>query len=284
MAASERAIDWTIRAAKAAAEKKAGESKDYPTMDALRAEAEEEAPAVVLEVRDAEATADKARDEEAAARARVDVVLGMLLIGPADAETELGAPAGEHTEDLAAVDHPRVLSPPRDREVALEPAARIARGVRRALWQRGCASLLEVSLNNGRRADVLALDRSGEIMIIEIKSSVADFRADRKWPDYREYCDRFWFAVAEDFPLALIPEECGLLVADAFGAAVVREAPLLVVVPPVAAMPVTPAAAQASQPRRKSKSWSTARRRAQVAHALRMPNWRKPTSFTWMRP
>ena len=78
-------------------------------------------------------------------------------------------------------------------------------------------------LANGRRADMLALGRDGELVIVEIKSSVADFRADRKWPEYRDYCDRLYFAVAGGFPQELIPEECGLIVADGFGAAFLRE-------------------------------------------------------------
>ncbi len=101
----------------------------------------------------------------------------------------------------------------------------LARGVCRALAHRGFATLHEVSLANGRRADVLALGRDGEFVIVEIKSSVADFRSDRKWPEYRDFCDRLYFAVPNGFPLELIPEECGLIVADPFGAAFLREAP-----------------------------------------------------------
>ena len=101
-------------------------------------------------------------------------------------------------------------------------AALLARSTCRALDQLGYASLLEFALANGRRADILALGRSGELMIIEIKSSVADFRADRKWAAYRDFADRLYFAVPNDFPTLLIPEECGLIVADAFGAAVLR--------------------------------------------------------------
>ncbi len=100
----------------------------------------------------------------------------------------------------------------------------LARGVCRALARRGFATLVEVSLANGRRADVLALGRDGELVIVEIKSSVADFKGDRKWPEYRAFCDRLYFAIPEQFPQELIPEECGLMVADAFGAAVLREA------------------------------------------------------------
>ena len=103
----------------------------------------------------------------------------------------------------------------------------LARGVGRALAERGYATLTEVSLANGRRADVMGLGRAGEVVIVEVKSSLQDFRSDAKWPEYRDYCDRFYFAVAEDFPRAAIPEDCGLIVADGFGGAVLREAPLL---------------------------------------------------------
>jgi len=102
----------------------------------------------------------------------------------------------------------------------------LARGVCRALQQRGYASLLECTLANGRRADVMALGRGGEIAIVEIKSSLADFRADRKWSAYWEFCDRLYFAVAGDFPRHLIPPECGLIVADPFGAELLRESPV----------------------------------------------------------
>jgi hypothetical protein len=107
---------------------------------------------------------------------------------------------------------------------AVPPAASIllARGTCRALAQLGYASLLEFPLANGRRADILALGRKGELIIIEIKSSLADFRADRKWASYRDYADRLYFAVPKEFPSLLIPEDCGLMVADGFGAAVLR--------------------------------------------------------------
>ena len=108
---------------------------------------------------------------------------------------------------------------------ALQPGAALllARGVCRALTQLGSASLIEFPLANGRRADVLALGKTGDLIIVEIKSSVADFRADRKWANYREFADRLYFAVPNQFPALLIPEECGLMVADAFGAAVLRD-------------------------------------------------------------
>src|ERR1700691_1338857 len=91
-------------------------------------------------------------------------------------------------------------------------AALLARGVCRALEQLGYASLIEVPLANRRRGDIFALGRGGDLVIVEIKSSVADFRADRKWIEYRAFADRFYFAVPTNFPAALIPEECGLIV------------------------------------------------------------------------
>lgn len=110
-------------------------------------------------------------------------------------------------------------------ESAVEPigATFLARGACRALELLGYVSLVEFPLANGRRADILALGKTGDLVIVEIKSSVADFRADRKWAGYRDYSDRLYFAVPNEFPRTLIPDECGLMVADAFGAALLRD-------------------------------------------------------------
>lgn len=83
---------------------------------------------------------------------------------------------------------------------------------------------------NGRRADLVALSDRSEIWIVEIKSSVEDFRADNKWPEYREFCDRLFFAVGPEFPLELLPDDTGLIIADRFGAEFMREAPLHAIV------------------------------------------------------
>lgn len=104
-------------------------------------------------------------------------------------------------------------------------AGLMARGLRRALAALGYASLAEFPLRNGRRADIFALGPSGDVVIVEIKTSLADFRADRKWANYLDFADRFYFAVSLGFPTALIPEQCGLMVADAFGAEVLRAGP-----------------------------------------------------------
>ncbi|MEM6899821.1 MAG: MmcB family DNA repair protein [Pseudomonadota bacterium] len=102
-------------------------------------------------------------------------------------------------------------------------AARIARGVTRLFGELAWTSVTELTLANRRRADICALGPHGEITIVEIKSSVADFRSDAKWPDYQPYCDRFYFAVGHDFPKDLIPDEAGLIVADGFGGAILRD-------------------------------------------------------------
>jgi hypothetical protein len=107
--------------------------------------------------------------------------------------------------------------------VELIGAALLARGVCRTLEQLGYVSLVEFPLASGRRADILALGETGELVIVEIKSSVADFRADRKWSTYRDFSDRLYFAVPNDFPRVLIPDECGLMVADSFSATMLRD-------------------------------------------------------------
>lgn len=110
-------------------------------------------------------------------------------------------------------------------EPGLSPgAAEIARGVLRLLNAHSFTGVTEMTLANGRRADIAAIGPAGEISIVEIKSSVADFRSDQKWPEYRPFCDRFYFAVSQDFPHELIPEDTGLIIADAYGGAVIREA------------------------------------------------------------
>jgi hypothetical protein len=103
-------------------------------------------------------------------------------------------------------------------------AAGVQRGVRRLFAQLGHATLPEFTLASGRRADIIALAPDGHLTIVEIKSSVADFRADQKWPDYEEFCDRFYFAVPDTVPFEILPEDRGLILADSFGAAIVREA------------------------------------------------------------
>jgi hypothetical protein len=93
------------------------------------------------------------------------------------------------------------------------------------------ASVVELTLVNGRRADVVGVAADGRIVIVEIKSGPADLRADRKWREYLPYCDEFYFAVSEDGPVDLIPPETGLILADAYGASIFRPAPVSPVQP-----------------------------------------------------
>ena len=106
-----------------------------------------------------------------------------------------------------------------------ETTGAVTRGVARLFAALGYAPLTEVVLPNGRRADIMALGPRGQIAIAEVKSGLEDFRVDRKWGDYLPYCDAFFFAVAPEFPREILPGEPGLIVADAFDGAVLREAP-----------------------------------------------------------
>lgn len=104
-------------------------------------------------------------------------------------------------------------------------APAIVRGVCRLLGALDYGVLTEVPLANGRRADVMGLHRTGNIAIVEVKASRANFRSDGKWPEYGPFCDSFYFAVGPEFPREVLPDGPGIIVADAWQAAVVREAP-----------------------------------------------------------
>ena len=104
-----------------------------------------------------------------------------------------------------------------------EAAAALQRGVCRAFRALGHSVLAELPLANGRRADVVALSPSGDVLIVEIKSCLLDYRTDGKWHEYLEYCDRLYFAVDAEFPREVIPGAAGLILADRYGAELVRE-------------------------------------------------------------
>jgi hypothetical protein len=104
-------------------------------------------------------------------------------------------------------------------------ALSVARGAGRLLRSLGFACIAEMPLASGRRADLVALGRDGEIWIVEIKSSVEDFRADQKWPDYRWHCDRLFFATAPHVPQHIFPPDAGLICADGYSAEIIRDAP-----------------------------------------------------------
>ena len=106
-----------------------------------------------------------------------------------------------------------------------QTALKVARGTARLLHAHGFCVVSELPLNSGRRADLVALGADGEIWIVEIKSSVADLRADQKWTDYRMHCDRLFFATTVEVPCEIFPPDTGLIVADAYGAQIVCEAP-----------------------------------------------------------
>ena len=122
---------------------------------------------------------------------------------------------GEQSQDLEGGNQPL-----RD-----QTAQRLARGTARMLRHYGDVSLAEFTLGSGRRVDIIALDGKGRVTIIEIKSSLEDFRSDGKWQSYLEFCDFFYFAVAPDFPARVLPDEVGLIAADGYGAEILRPSP-----------------------------------------------------------
>ena len=122
-------------------------------------------------------------------------------------------------ESLAKKDDPVVAFDRRQSEIAAE----LQRGVCRAFRALGLSVVTELPLANGRRADVVGLSASGDVLIVEIKSCLLDYRTDTKWQDYLDFCDRLYFAVAADFPREVIPKEAGLILADRYGAELVRE-------------------------------------------------------------
>src|SRR5258706_13578532 len=149
---------------------------------------------------------------------------------------------------------PAMSLPSVARQARPEITLAVCRGACRLMRQAGHSVLLEVPLPDGRRADICAVGRSGEITIVEVKSSIEDWRVDIKWPDYLDWCDQLYVAVPVDFPQALIPEEIGLIVADAYGGEILRSPPrrpvvaarrkaLLIDCPRPASEPLAPARA-----------------------------------------
>lgn len=109
-------------------------------------------------------------------------------------------------------------------------AVDVARGVTRMMLRHDLVAICEVTLDNGRRADVMAVDARGGIVIVEIKVSRADLLGDTKWPDYLGHCDRFFWAVPAGFDTApldremFMPQRTGVIVADRYDATILREA------------------------------------------------------------
>ena len=131
----------------------------------------------------------------------------------------------DHLPDIATSASQDALADP----PAIDARA-LRRGVSRLLGQMGFCAIAEFSLGNGRRADLAALDRAGHLLLVEIKVSMADLRGDRKWPDYLDFADQFFFAVPAGFATDVFegpdfaPERCGLIIGDGFGASVIRPA------------------------------------------------------------
>ncbi len=106
-----------------------------------------------------------------------------------------------------------------------KPGQLLARGVCRHLLGHDFVTVEELTPTSGLRVDVMALGPKSEVWVIECKSSRADFQCDHKWQGYLEWCDRFFWAVDEDFPTDLLPDDTGLIIADAYDAEILRMAP-----------------------------------------------------------
>lgn len=116
-----------------------------------------------------------------------------------------------------------------EQTLPLSPGQLLARGTSRHLASHDFACLEEFSPAKGLRVDIMALGPKGALWIVECKSSRADFQSDFKWQGYLDYCDRYFWAVDRDFPTELLPDDTGLIIADGYGAEILRmghEAPL----------------------------------------------------------
>ena len=150
-----------------------------------------------------------------------------------------------------------------DPELCDGTALAVTRGILRLFSRHDIFGLSEVPLPNGRRADIMAIDAKGQIVIVEIKCSRADLLGDAKWPDYYDYCDRFYWGVPAGFNLALFdgttlwPDRSGLICADQYDAEIIRPAP---------SQPLAAA-------RRKAETLRLARRAARRLSAMSDPEY-----------
>lgn len=111
-------------------------------------------------------------------------------------------------------------------------AADVARGIARLFARNDIWCLAEVPIRNGRRADLMGIDARGQVVIVEIKVTRADLLGDSKWPDYLDFCDRFYWGLPPGLDRASLeseayrPETCGVIVADGYDAEILRPAAL----------------------------------------------------------
>ncbi|MDX1402393.1 MAG: MmcB family DNA repair protein [Kiloniellales bacterium] len=115
------------------------------------------------------------------------------------------------------------VSPARGDDGRERITSELTRGVARLLTEMKYAPLTEFTLRSGRRVDLIGLGPKGEIIVVEIKSSLEDFRSDKKWQEYLDFCDLFYFAVPDFFPFEILPDDTGLMIADPFSAVIARD-------------------------------------------------------------
>ena len=117
-------------------------------------------------------------------------------------------------------------------DIAASDAGSVCRGIQRLFARNGVWLLAEMPLRNGRRADLMGVDAKGRVIIVEVKVQRGDLLGDGKWPDYLDYCDRFYWGLAPDLDRSVLesdnfrPDCCGIVVADGYDGEVIRPAPL----------------------------------------------------------
>ena len=132
-----------------------------------------------------------------------------------------------HPRAISAVPAPAAGEPLTDRR-----AAAVARGICRLFARNDIWVQAEMPLRNGRRADLMGIDGKGRLVIVEIKTARADLLGDSKWPDYLDFCDRFFWGLPPELDRACLdgagfrPDRCGIIVADGYDGEIVRPAPL----------------------------------------------------------
>jgi hypothetical protein len=119
----------------------------------------------------------------------------------------------------------------------IRAAQLVARGIARLFARNDIWCLAEMPLRNHRRADLMGIDAKGHVVIVEIKVARADLLGDAKWPEYLDYCDRYYWGLPPGLdrtPLegeAFLPDQCGVIVADGYDGEIIRPAPTRALAP-----------------------------------------------------
>lgn len=131
----------------------------------------------------------------------------------------------QHSLFAFSLDEPQPLRASTKSFAVVDAAKELVLGVQALFYDLGYCSIAEMHVSSGRRVDVIGLDRRGRFAVAEIKTNPADLRSDQKWPEYLAFCDVFYFAIPVNFPIEIVPNETGLIIADQFGGEILRPSP-----------------------------------------------------------